>query len=252
MNADRAPLLSVIIPHFNEKDSIRELLKRVMAVPVRKELILVDDASTDGSREMIKNEIAGRFPDLKVVYHGKNLGKGFAIRSGLKHASGDILIIQDADLEYDPQDYLRILNAFEQPGVDVVYGTRFKRGESWRFFKHWAGNKFLGKKHPIKRFSHFFGIQVLNALANGLYRAHITDEATCYKAFRREVFQRIHLDCSGFEFCPEVTAKLRKAGYSITEVPVSYVPRTQKQGKKLNWRHGAQAIYTLIKYRFVD
>ena len=244
--------LSVLMPSFNEKDTLLELLQKVRSVPVDMEIILIDDASTDGTRQLIQKKVEGRHENLKVIYHEKNLGKGSAIRSGLKHASGEVVIIQDADLEYDPQDYLKILKPFEANGTCVVYGTRFQGAGPFRFIKHWFANRFLGKKYEIKRFDHFFGIQFLNFLVNTLYGAAITDEATCYKAFRREIFDKISLRCVGFEFCPEVTAKVLKAGYKITEVPISYRPRSYKEGKKLNWRHGVEAISALIKYRFVD
>ena len=245
------PRLSVLIPIYNEKDTLRELMRRVQAAPIDKEIILIDDFSTDGSREIIQKEIEGSAPGIKTVYHDRNLGKGSAIRSGLKEATGDIVIIQDADLEYDPQDFAVMCRPFDEQGAKVVYGARFKNHSSGHFLKLWVQNLF-GAKHEIKRFHHFFGVHLLNVLANVLYGAGITDEATCYKAFRREVLNSIPLNCAGFEFCPEVTAKLRKKGYRIVEVPISYHPRTRETGKKLNWRHGLEAISTLIKYRFVD
>jgi glycosyltransferase involved in cell wall biosynthesis len=245
------PKLSVLIPIYNEKDTLRELMRRVQEAPVDKEIILIDDFSTDGSREIIRREIDGRSPHVKVVYHEKNFGKGYAIRSGLKEAEGDIVIIQDADLEYDPVDYAAMCRPFDEDNAKVVYGTRFKHFSKRQFLKQWIQNCF-GSRNEIKRFHHFFGVHLLNALANGLYGAGITDEATCYKAFRRDVLNSITLRCTGFEFCPEVTAKLRKAGHRIVEVPISYHPRTEVAGKKLNWRHGIEAISTLIKYRFVD
>lgn len=245
------PKLSVLIPLYNEKATLKELLRRVQASPVDKEIILIDDFSTDGSREVIRQEVEGRVPNVKVVYHEKNRGKGAAIRSGLKEATGEIVIIQDADLEYDPADFVTMCKPFEDQNVQVVYGTRFKYFSKSHFLKLWIQNLF-GAKHEIKQPHLFFGIQFLNLLANILYRAGITDEATCYKAFRRDVISSLNLRCTGFEFCPEVTAKVRKAGHRIVEVPISYHPRTQAEGKKLNWRHGFQAIATLIKYRFVD
>lgn len=248
---DSMPRLSVLIPIYNEKDTLRELVQRVQKAPVDKEIILIDDFSTDGSREIIRKEIENSAPNIKTVYHDKNYGKGFAIRSGLKKAAGDIVIIQDADLEYDPQDFTTMCKPFDDKNVKVVYGARFKDYSSGHFLKLWFQNM-VGAKHEIKRLHHFFGIHFLNILTNLLYNAGITDEATCYKAFRREVLQAIPLNCTGFEFCPEVTAKVRKAGHSIVEVPISYHPRTRETGKKLNWRHGLEAISALIKYRFVD
>ena len=245
-------MLSVIIPHYNEKRSIEELLRRVMEVPIEKEVILVDDGSTDGSRDYLTQGLGGRYPGLRVLLHDKNRGKGAAIRSGLVEARGSVILIQDADLEYDPQDYLQIMERFSDPEVKVVYGTRFWKVSRHLFVWHWFCNRFLGSHYEIRYLHHFIGIQLLNLLANILYSANITDEATCYKAFRRECLQKIRLNCTGFEFCPEFTAKARKAGYTIKEVPISYHPRSHKEGKKLNWKHGFEAIYTLIKYRFVD
>ena len=245
-------MLSVIIPHFNEEKTIRRLVERVMAVPLSKEVILIDDASTDGSVGIIEKELAPLYPNLAVLRHERNRGKGAAIRTGLARARGDIVIIQDADLEYDPTDYLPIMRAFDDPSVSVVYGTRFRNVNRYLFVWHWFCNRFLGKHYEIRYLHHFLGIQALNLLTNVLYSAKITDEATCYKAFRRKVLDSIRLKCRGFEFCPEITAKVRKAGYAITEVPIRYHPRSHREGKKLNWKHGFEAIYTLVKYRFVD
>lgn len=244
--------LSVIIPVYNEKATIVELLDRVLKVPVDKEIVLVDDASSDGTQALIRERLEGKYPALKVLYHTRNQGKGSAIRTGLKEAAGDVVLIQDADLEYDPMDYIRILDAFETRGAKVVYGTRFSQMNAAIFFKKWLENVFLRKGHELKSFHFFFGIQFLNLLTNVLYGACITDEATCYKAFRREVLASISLKCRGFEFCPEVTAKVKKAGYDILEVPVSYHPRSHEEGKKLNWRHGLEAMETLLRYRFTD
>ena len=245
-------LLSVIIPHFNEKELVGVLLENVMKVPVSKEVILVDDGSTDGSVEYLKSHLEGKYPDLRIVYHERNQGKGSAIRTGLKEARGNIVIIQDADLEYDPRDYTQILEKFRDPKVSVVYGTRFWNVNKYLFIWHWFCSRFLGARYEIRYLHHFLGIHFLNLLANLLYSANISDEATCYKAFRREALEKINLKCRGFEFCPEVTAKVRKKGYKIYEVPITYHPRSHKEGKKLNWKHGIEAIYTLIKYRFVD
>jgi glycosyltransferase involved in cell wall biosynthesis len=245
-------VLSVIIPVYNEAHNIEELVKRVMAIPVDKEVVLVDDASTDGTSKIIEERVLKAYPDIRSERHVKNLGKGSAILTGLKHATGDLVIIQDADLEYDPKDYIKIVRKFRDPAVFVVYGTRFWGINKYLFVWHWFCNRFLGAHYEIRYLHHFLGIQTLNLLANILYSANISDEATCYKAFRREVLSKIQLKCRGFEFCPEFTAKVRKAGYRIFEVPISYHPRSRKEGKKLNWRHGFEAIFTLFKYRFVD
>ena len=243
--------LSVIIPVYNEKDTVRELIERTRVVPVEKEIIIVDDGSTDGTRELLRQTYS-QTPGVRLFFHENNRGKGSAIRTGIAEVSKDIVIVQDADLEYDPNDFLLILDKFKAPDVNVVYGTRFQKVSRIGFIGKWLQNKLFGAKHEIKRFHLFFGIQSLNVLANALYGAGITDEATCYKAFRRDVLQKINLRCTGFEFCPEVTAKVRKAGHKIHEVPISYRPRSAEEGKKLNWRHGVEAIWTLVKYRFTD
>ena len=244
--------LLVIIPVYNEAQNIETLVRRVMAIPLDKNVVLVDDASTDETLRIIRDRILPAFPEIQFEQHAENKGKGSAIRTGLKKAKGDIIIIQDADLEYDPNDYLKIVRKFRDPGVSVVYGTRFWGINKYLFVWHWFCNRFLGGHYEIRYLHHFLGIQTLNLLANILYSANISDEATCYKAFRREVLSKIKLKCRGFEFCPEFTAKVRKAGYRIFEVPITYHPRSHKEGKKLNWRHGFEAIFTLIKYRFVD
>ncbi len=244
--------LSVIIPVYNEATQIEELVRRVIATPLEKEIILIDDASTDGTSKIIEERILKSYPDIRSERHSKNLGKGAAILTGLKKAGGDVIIIQDADLEYDPKDYLQIMRKFRDPEVSVVYGTRFWGVNKYLFVWHWFCNRFLGAHYEIRYLHHFLGIQTLNFLANILYSANISDEATCYKAFRREVLGKVKLRCRGFEFCPEFTAKARKAGYRIFEVPINYHPRSRKEGKKLNWRHGFEAIFTLLKYRFVD
>ncbi len=243
--------LSIIMPVYNEKNTIQKIVDQVSAVPIDKEIVIVDDGSRDGTREWIESRCQGR-AGFKTLFHEKNLGKGSAIRAAIPVATGDVLIIQDADLEYDPQDFKKIMDQFTRPDVRVVYGTRFSQVNKFLFVWHWFSNRFLGADYEIRYLHHFLGIQFLNFLANGLYGAGITDEATCYKAFRKEVLQKLNLRCTGFEFCPEVTAKLRKAGYRIVEVPISYHPRSAKEGKKLSWRHGLQAIWTLLKYRFVD
>lgn len=245
-------LLSVIIPVYNEKEYVAELVKRVEAVPLDMELILVDDCSTDGTAAIIENEILKKYSNARSLRHDKNQGKGAAIRTGLKAATGELVIIQDADLEYNPQEYLPIVKKFDDASVYVVYGTRFSTVNNYLFVWHWFLNHFFKSDYEIRYLHHFIGIKTLNLLANVLYSAKITDEATCYKAFRRKIFDRITLKCKGFEFCPEVTAKVRKAGYAIVEVPISYHPRSRSQGKKLNWKHGMKAIATLIQYRFTD
>jgi glycosyltransferase involved in cell wall biosynthesis len=223
----------------------------VLDVPIDKEVVIVDDGSTDGTQGL-GPVVTAMGPRITWITHARNQGKGAAIRTGLTQASGEILIIQDADLEYNPADFVPIVAQFDNPAVSVVYGTRFQNVNRTLFIWHWFCNRFLGGHYEIRYLHHFLGILGLNLLSNVLYGANITDEATCYKAFRREVLDKFELTCTGFEFCPEVTAKVRKAGYAIAEVPITYHPRSKEEGKKLNWRHGFAAIYTLIKYRFVD
>ena len=244
--------LSVIVPVYNEARHIEAIIRKVMEVPVEKQVVVVDDASDDRTYDILRTRVLASYPGVLLERHERNMGKGSAIRTGLKKAQGGVVIIQDADLEYDPGDYVQILRKFKDPEVHVVYGTRFSKVSKHLFVWHWFCNRFLGANYEIRYLHHFLGIQTLNLLANILYSANISDEATCYKAFRREVLGKFELKCHGFEFCPEFTAKVRKAGYRIFEVPISYHPRSHKEGKKLNWRHGFEAIFTLFKYRFVD
>ncbi len=219
--------LSVIIPVYNEIDTIDEVLKRVRAVDVDKEIIATDDCSTDGTREFLRTQ-----PDIKLLENPTNLGKGAGIRQALAAATGDIIIIQDADLEYNPQDYHAMIAPIERGEADIVYGTRF-----------------IGAR-PKMKLANFIANKVFALMASVLYRRHITDEATCYKAFRADVIKNLDLHCSRFEFCPEVTGRLLKRDYRYAEVPISYYPRTHAQGKKITWQDGIECIWTLIKYRF--
>jgi glycosyltransferase involved in cell wall biosynthesis len=221
--------VSVIIPVYNEVNSIAELLSLVQNSPVKKEIILVDDGSTDGTREELVK--AARASNITLILHEGNHGKGAAIRTGLRHARGEYVLIQDSDLEYDPQDYPALLGPLRHGKANVVYGVRPDR--------------------PGRGLSYYFGAKFLTVLANVLYNCKIRDEATCYKAFRHSVLKRIDLKSRRFEFCPEVTAKLSRIGEKIWEVPVSYNPRTSKEGKKIRWTDGWAAIWTLVRYRFV-
>lgn len=224
--------LSVIVPVYNERETVREILERVRAVGVEKEIIVVDDGSTDGTRDILREE-EGR-GDVRVIYHPQNRGKGAAIRTGLEHATGDVVLIQDADLEYDPRDYPRLLQPILEGRAEVVYGSRFRgRCESMLFW-HALGNK------------------LLTLATNLIYGAALSDMETCYKVFKAEVIKSIPLRARRFEFEPEVTAKLLKRGYHIHEVPISYSGRKHHEGKKITWRDGFTALWTLIKYRFVD
>jgi dolichol-phosphate mannosyltransferase len=221
--------VSVIVPVYNEAAHLDELLQAIQASPVKKEIIIVDDGSTDGTRE--KLQALPTIDDVTVVFHEKNYGKGAAIRTALPYARGEYVLIQDSDLEYDPQDYPKLLRPLEEGKANVVYGVRPDRPE--------RGLRF------------FLGAKLLTHLTNLLYRAGIHDEATCYKVIRRSLLQQLHLQCRRFEFCPEVTAKLCRMGEKIAEVPISYHPRSAVEGKKIHHSDGWLAIWTLIRYRFL-
>jgi glycosyltransferase involved in cell wall biosynthesis len=226
--------VSILIPVYNEFRTLPLVLDRVMraALPAGcdKEIIVVDDGSTDGTAELLRGY--GSYP-LVVVHHiAENFGKGAALRIGLEKASGDIVLVQDGDLEYDPGDYVRILQPIVDGSADVVYGSRFRR------------------RVEGMRWSNRLANRILTLAANLLYRAGITDEATAYKAFRTSVLRSVRLECHRFEFCPEVTAKIRRTGRSIHEVPISYHPRRIPEGKKIRAKDGFHALWTLVRYRF--
>ena len=226
--------LSVIIPVYNEEKTIEEVIEKVRNVPVEKEIIVVDDGSTDRTVNILKKIESKNYEDVKIIFKKKNEGKGSAIREGFKKVKGDVVVIQDADLEYEPMDWLKMLKVMEEKKAYVVYGSRV-----------------LGKSKKSS-FVFYLGGRILSLITNFLYQAGITDEPTCYKMFRREVIENINLRCKGFEFCPEITAKVRKKGYKIYEVPIQYHPRSIKEGKKIRWKDGFIAIWTLIKYRFIN
>ena len=225
-------LLSVLIPAYNEVHNIQNILNKIGEVNIPKEIIVVDDGSTDGTRELLNTL---KSDTIKVVFHEKNQGKGGAIRTAIEHSKGDIIIIQDADLEYDPQDYYKLIPVIESGKEKVVYGSRF-----------------LNKQNKHSYFSFFLGGQVVTWITNILYFQNLSDEPTCYKVFDAKLLKSIKLNCTGFEFCPEVTAKIAKLGYKIPEVPISYYPRSISEGKKINWKDGVEAIWVLFKYRFVN
>jgi dolichol-phosphate mannosyltransferase len=227
------PELSVLMPVYNEAETLPHLLERVRAVPVAKEILIVDDGSTDGTREYLRDQIEKCCPDVRVFYHDQNEGKGAAIRTAIPHAIGRYSIVQDGDLEYDPLDYLVLLEAFRAQDVPVVYGSRFLRG--W----------------PKMRLPNRIVNKLLAWMVRFFFRTPMTDEATCYKAFRTEVLQSIPLECRRFEFCPEVTAKIIRRGHRIVEVPIRYEARSMAEGKKIRWTDGVAAIWTLLKFRFV-
>jgi glycosyltransferase involved in cell wall biosynthesis len=226
-----SPLLSVLVPVYNERATVEHLLRRVAAVPIDKEILVVDDGSTDGTGEEL-NRLAAHLP-IRVFHHDRNRGKGFAIRTALAEARGEIVIIQDADLEYDPEEYPKLVEPIVRGVTNVVYGSRYADG-----------------RNPLP-LTHFkVGVLVLTALTNLLYGTRLTDEATCYKVFRASVIKPLPLRCERFEFCPEVTARVARKGERIVEIPITYHFRTRAQGKKIGWRDGIEAILTLIRYRF--
>ena len=223
--------LSVVIPCYNEKDSIREAIAAVRNAGLGDiEVIVVDDHSTDGTREILKNEIAADVD--KVLYHDVNQGKGAALRTGFAAATGDFVVVQDADLEYDPRDIQRLLVPATEGKADVVYGSRFKGGHSARVLYYW----------------HSVGNGLLTTLSNMFTNINLTDMETCYKLFRREVLQQITIEENRFGFEPEITAKVAKLGVRIYEVGISYSGRTYEEGKKIGWRDGVRAIVCIVKY----
>ncbi len=224
--------ITVLIPVYNEKDSLLELLKRVESVDfgLEKEIILVDDFSTDGTKELYSQI------NHKILYHEKNMGKGAALRTGLKEATGDIVIIQDADLEYNPQDYIPLVELIKENKADVVYGSRLLDNRNSKSFL----------------FLSFIANKTLTVLTNILFGAKLTDMETCYKAFRREFIQNIDIKSNRFDFEPEITAKVLKQKVRFKELPITYNARAFDEGKKIGWKDGVQAIWTLIKFRFID
>jgi len=251
--------LSVIIPVYNEEGTIREIINQVRAVDlgdIEKEIIVVDDGSTDRTREILAEEVAkyegkheghegeheGREGErerhegeFRVFYHEHNQGKGGAVQTGLAHATGDIILIQDADLEYDPREYPQLLRPILEGRSQVVYGSRFLGGpRKAMFFWHMVGNKFL------------------TLVTNILYDTILSDMETCYKVFTAEVARQLNLKSKGWGFDPEITAKILKRGYRIYEVPISYTGREYHEGKKISWRDAFTVLWTLLKYRFVD
>jgi len=221
------------VPVYNEHSTLETLLGRVLAVPLDLDVIVVDDGSRDGTREVLA-ELAGRLP-IRALFHELNRGKGAAIRTALAEARGEIVIIQDADLEYDPEEYPRLIDPIVRGESNVVYGSRY-----------------LSHDNPLP-FTHFkVAVLLLNAMANLLYGTRITDEATCYKVFRASLIKSLPLRCERFEFCPEVTARVAKRGERILEIPIRYHYRTRAQGKKIGWRDGFEAIWTLLRYRFTN
>lgn len=223
--------LSIIIPCYNEHKTIADIIRAVKASPVPdKEIIIVDDFSTDGTRDLLKNSLATQVD--KIIYHSHNQGKGAALRSGIAEATGDVVIVQDADMEYDPNEYPKLLDPIAKDRADIVFGSRFMGGEPHRvvYFWHMIGNRFL------------------TLLSNMFTNLNLTDMETCFKMFRREIIQSIKIEEERFGFEPEITAKICRGNYRIFEVGISYYGRTYAEGKKIGWRDGIRAIYCIVKY----
>jgi glycosyltransferase involved in cell wall biosynthesis len=227
--------LSVVMPVYNERGTLRQVVERVLAVPLDVELICVDDGSRDGSREILA-ELGDRHPQIHVLLQPKNMGKGAALRRGIAECTGDIVIIQDADLEYDPGEYPLLLGPLLQDKADVVYGSRFLGGGPHRVLYYW----------------HSVGNWLLTLLSNALTNMNMTDMETCYKAFKREVIQSIPIEEERFGFEPEITVKVAKRRLRVYEVGISYSGRTYEEGKKIGWKDGVRALWCLLKYTITE
>jgi glycosyltransferase involved in cell wall biosynthesis len=238
-------VLSVVIPIYNERNTIREILRQVRAVPIKKQIILVDDCSKDGTREILR-DLAAEEPDLTIRFHERNQGKGAALRTGFAHATGQIVIVQDADLEYDPGQYLQLIQPIVEGRADVVYGSRF-----------------IGETHRVLYFWHYLANRFLTLLSNVFTNLNLTDMEVCYKVFRREVIQGITMKSDRFGFEPEVTAKVARFQIPavegrparrcrVYEMPVSYNGRDYREGKKIGWKDGVQALYCILRYAWAD
>ncbi len=226
------PLLSVVMPCYNERGTIEEIVRRVLAVPIRTELIVVDDGSTDGTRDILAR-LTAELP-LKVILQPANGGKGAALRRGFEEVTGDLVIIQDADLEYSPEEFPQLIELICEGRADVVYGSRF-----------------LGR-HRVFLFTHYVGNRLLTLVTNVLYNTMLSDMETCYKVMRTEVLRSMTLASDGFGIEPELTAKIFKRHYRVYEVPITYDGRNYDEGKKITWRDGIVALWVLLKYRFTE
>lgn len=226
-------LLSILVPVFNEKSTIREIVARVKATPYRKEIVLVDDCSRDGTGDILR-EMAAADPELRLLVHEKNQGKGAAIRTAFGAAKGDVWLIQDADLEYSPEEYPKLLLPIVEGKAHVVYGSRFTGGSYSR----------------VHLYSHYLGNKMLTFFSNVMTGLNLTDMETCYKVMRREVAERIQIRSNRFNVEPELTAKISRMKARLYEVPISYAGRDFKEGKKISWRDGFSAMWAIFRYRF--
>ncbi|ODS30409.1 MAG: glycosyltransferase [Candidatus Scalindua rubra] len=229
---ENKPKLSIVIPAYNEKDTIDEIVRRVQNVEFEKEIIIIDDCSNDGTRDII-NKISGN--NIKKFFHEENRGKGAALRTGFQHVTGDIVIIQDADLEYNPQEYSSLIEPILDGRADAVYGSRF-----------------LGGPHRVLFYWHYIGNKMLTTLSNMLTNLNLTDMETCYKIFKTEVIKNINIRSNRFGFEPEITVKLAKKKCIIYEMPISYSGRDYDEGKKIGWKDGVVALYCIIRYKLFD
>lgn len=228
------PFLSVIMPVYNEKQTILKIVEEVLNLEILKELIIVDDASTDGTCEILKERDFG--DKVKKIFHDKNMGKGSAVRDAIKEVSGEVVVIQDADLEYDPKEIIELTKPIKKGVADAVYGSRL-----------WGG-----KPQRVHMFWHLLGNRFLTFVADILYNSTLTDIETCYKVIRTDVLKQIQIKSDSFSIEPEITAKILKKKLRIYEMPISYYGRTYEEGKKITWRDGFSALWTLLKYRFID
>jgi glycosyltransferase involved in cell wall biosynthesis len=227
--------LSIIVPVYNEKNTVMQILERIERTPYNKEIIVIDDFSTDGTREILRElEVSRGIPAVRVLYHDVNQGKGAALRTGIAGATGDIIIIQDADLEYDPAEYGVLIQPINAGVADVVYGSRFLSGP-----------------HRVLFFWHSLGNKVLTLLSNMFTDLNLTDMETGYKAFRRELFSKIQIEENRFGFEPEITAKVSRLRCRLYEVPISYFGRDYSEGKKITWKDGFAALYCILKYNLL-
>ncbi len=228
-------ILSVVMPVYNEKNTVLKIVDKVLRLDFIKELIIVDDFSKDGTRELLKNtKFDGR---VRLFYHDKNMGKGAALRTGFGQVSGDIVVIQDADLEYDPNEFIEMIKPIREGVADVVYGSRLSGGKPQRVYMFW----------------HRVGNDFLTFVTNFLYNSTLTDMETCYKMFRTDLISNINVRSNDFSVEPELTAKiLKNKKLRIYELPISYYGRSYEEGKKISWKHGFGALWTLLKFRFTD